>query len=77
MSMKNPNHPGVTRAALSRVLNRKASVSPEMAVRLGKTLGSSAGFWLRLQLNYDLSKIQAKAGKIHARRLAVPSQAAL
>jgi addiction module HigA family antidote len=60
---------GVTRAALSRILNRKAGVSPEMAVRLEKTIGSTAGFWLRLQLNYDLAQIQSKAGKIHARRL--------
>ena len=60
---------GVTRPALSRVLNRKAGVSPEMAVRLEKTLGSTAGFWLRLQMNYDLAQIQTRAGKIHARRL--------
>ncbi|MGB9154611.1 MAG: HigA family addiction module antitoxin [Alphaproteobacteria bacterium] len=67
---------GVTRATLSRILNRKASVSPEMAVRLEKTIGSTAGFWLRLQLNYDLARIQARAGKIHARRLHIPTQAA-
>lgn len=47
---------GVTRAALSRVLNRKAGVSAEMAVRLERALGSTAGFWLRLQLNYDLAQ---------------------
>ena len=39
---------GVTRAALSRLINRKAGVSLEMAVRLEKALGSTAGFWLRL-----------------------------
>jgi len=54
----------VTRATLSRLLNRKASVSPEMAVRLEKALGSSAGFWLRLQLNYHLAQTQARSGKI-------------
>ena len=68
---------GVTRAALSRVLNRKAAVSAEMAVRLEKTIGSTAGFWLRLQLNYDLAQVQARSGKIHARRLATPAQLAL
>jgi antitoxin HigA-1 len=61
---------GVTRPTLSRILNGKASVSPEMAVRLEKALGSSAGFWLRLQLNYDLAQIRARSGKIHVRRLA-------
>jgi addiction module HigA family antidote len=63
---------GVTRAALSRVLNRKAAVSAEMAVRLEKAIGSTAGFWLRLQLNYDLAQVQARSGKIHARRLVTP-----
>src|ERR1700733_2938829 len=68
---------GVTRAALSRLINRKAGVSAEMAVRLEKTLGSTAGFWLRLQLNYDLAQIRARSGKIHARRLGTPPQLAL
>ena len=67
---------GVTRATLSRLLNGKAGVSPEMAVRLEKALGSSAGFWLRLQLNYDLAQIHARSGKIQVRRLATPSQLA-
>ncbi|MSV34022.1 MAG: addiction module antidote protein, HigA family [Bryobacterales bacterium] len=67
---------GVTRSALSRVINRRAGVSAEMAVRLQKTLGSTAGFWLRLQLNYDLARIQAQSGKIHARRLGTPAQLA-
>ena len=68
---------GVTRAALSRVLNRKAAVSAEMAVRLEKAIGSSAGFWLRLQLNYDLAQVQARRGKIKARRLVATSHHAL
>jgi len=68
---------GVTRAALSRVLNRRAAVSAEMAVRLEKAIGSTAGFWLRLQMNYDLSQVQARSGKIHARRLSTPKQLAL
>ena len=60
---------GVTRTALSRLINRKAGVSAEMAVRLEKAIGSTAGFWLRLQLNYDLAQIQARSGKIRARRI--------
>jgi len=68
---------GVTRAALSRLVNRKAGVSAEMAVRLEKAIGSSAGFWLRLQLNYDLAQIQVRSGKIHARRLGSPAELAL
>jgi len=68
---------GVTRAALSRLINRKAGVSAEMAVRLEKAIGSTAGFWLRLQLNYDLAQIQARSGKIRVRRLGTPSHLAL
>jgi antitoxin HigA-1 len=68
---------GVTRSALSRLINGKAGVSSEMAVRLEKAIGSTAGFWLRLQLNYDLAQIQARRGKIHVRRLANPEQLAL
>ena len=49
---------GVTRAALSRVLNGRAGVSPEMALRLERWLGvdhgGRAGVWLGMQANYDL-----------------------
>ena len=48
-----------------------------MAVRLEKAIGSTAGFWLRLQMNYDLAAIQARSEKIHARRLGTPAQLAL
>ena len=68
---------GVTRATLSRLINRKAGVSAEMAIRLEKAIGSTAGFWLRLQLNYDLAQIQRRSRKIHARRLGTPSQVAV
>ncbi len=60
---------GVTRAALSRILNHRAGISPEMALRLEKTFGSTAGFWLRLQVNYDLAQRRMRGGKINARRL--------
>jgi antitoxin HigA-1 len=45
---------GVTRVALSRVLNGKAAISAEMAVRLAAALGGSARTWLHLQANYDV-----------------------
>lgn len=49
---------GVTRAALSRVLNGRAAISPEMALRierwLGKDRGGRAGVWLAMQADYDL-----------------------
>ncbi|MEQ1704854.1 MAG: HigA family addiction module antitoxin [Rickettsiales bacterium] len=68
---------GVTRAALSRVVNAKASVSPEMAVRLSKAFGSTIGFWLRLQLNFDLAQMEKKSSKIRVRRIVSSEQIAL
>jgi addiction module HigA family antidote len=68
---------GVTRTTLSRILNGKAGVSPEMAVRLSKAFGSTTGFWLRLQLNHDLAQVKKKASKIRVRRVAAPEQLAL
>jgi addiction module HigA family antidote len=45
---------GVTRAALSRVINGKAGISAEMALRLQDALGVKADLWLRLQIQRDL-----------------------
>ena len=44
----------MTRVALSRVLNGKAGISPDLAVRLEKAGVSTARFWVNLQANYDL-----------------------
>jgi addiction module HigA family antidote len=47
-------HIGVTRPALSRVLNGKAGVSADMAVRLAEAFNTEPDLWLRLQMQYDL-----------------------
>lgn len=49
---------GITRQALNNVVNGKAGISPEMAVRLSKAFGGSAEMWMRLQTNYDLAQIR-------------------
>ncbi len=59
---------GVTRQALSNLVNGKAGVSPEMAIRLSKAFGSTAEAWLRLQMAYDLAQVQKKAHKIKVKR---------
>ncbi|TAL52092.1 MAG: addiction module antidote protein, HigA family [Methylovulum sp.] len=51
---------GVTRAALSRVLNGRAALSPDMALRLADALGGSAESWLHMQANYDLWQARQK-----------------
>jgi addiction module HigA family antidote len=54
-------HLGVGRVTFSRVLNGKAAVSPEMAVRLAAAFGtSSPEVWLRMQVKYDLWQIQKR-----------------
>ncbi|MBI3948921.1 MAG: HigA family addiction module antidote protein [Acidobacteria bacterium] len=60
---------GVTRPALSRVINGKAAISPEMAVRLAKAFGGRAETWLQMQLAYDLAQVERKADSIHVQRV--------
>jgi addiction module HigA family antidote len=57
---------GVTRQALNNLVNGKAGVSPEMAVRLSKAFGSSPEMWLRLQVNFDLAQVSQE--QIEVRR---------
>jgi antitoxin HigA-1 len=45
---------GVTRQTLSALLNGRAGVSAEMALRLEAALGTSAEMWLEMQAGYDL-----------------------
>lgn len=47
-------HLGVTRPALSRVLNGKAGISADMALRISEAFNTDADFWLRLQAQRDL-----------------------
>jgi addiction module HigA family antidote len=61
---------GVTRQQLHNVIAGRSAISPEMAIRLEKALGSTADTWLRLQGNYDLAQVRAKAISIKVTRLA-------
>lgn len=46
---------GVTRVTLSRIVNGKSGITPEMALRLSKLLtNTTASFWLNMQSDYDL-----------------------
>ena len=51
---------GVTRVALSRVLNAAAGISAEMALRLSEALGTSPELWLGMQMQYDLWQASKK-----------------
>ncbi len=56
------NQLGVTRTTLSRVLNRHAGISPDMARRieiwLGQERGGRADLWLGMQMDYDLWQVE-------------------
>ena len=53
---------GVSRPTLSSLINGRAGISPEMAIRLEKAFGSTADAWLRMQAAFDLA--QARRGGI-------------
>lgn len=59
-------HLGVSRKSLSKVLNGRGGVSPEMALRLELTFAKpSASHWLRLQNAYDLWQARQRTMHIH------------
>ena len=59
---------GVTRQALSDLVNGKAGVSVEMSLRLSKAFGSSPETWLGMQTAYDLWRAQERADSIEVER---------
>lgn len=61
---------GVTRQALNNLVNEKAAISPEMAIRLEKAFGSSADMWLRLQVAHDLALARMRMKTIKIGRYA-------
>jgi antitoxin HigA-1 len=50
---------GMSRVALSRVVNGRAGISPDLAIRLEQAGVSTARFWMSLQTNYDLAAAMA------------------
>lgn len=60
---------GVSRKQLSALVNERASISTEMAIRLEKGLGSSADAWLRMQAAYELAQARQYADEIIVERL--------
>ena len=61
---------GVTRQALSNLLNEKSGMSVDMALRLSQAFGSTPETWLRLQMAYDLWQAREQAAQIKVERFA-------
>ncbi len=62
---------GVSRKTLSTILNGRAGISPEMAVRLSMAFGTSAESWLNHQTQYDLWHAEQRRNRLRVSKLAV------
>ena len=65
---------GVSRVALSELVNERRGISPEMAIRLAKAFGSTPQTWAGIQLDYDMAQAMKRADKINVQRVALPQQ---
>ena len=60
---------GVNRTTLSKLVSKRAGISPDMAIRLEKAGFSSADHWLRLQAAYDLAQARQHEDEITVLRI--------
>jgi addiction module HigA family antidote len=60
---------GVSRKTLSAILNGRAGISPEMAIRLSVAFNTTAESWLSQQVQYDLWHADRNRKKLHVRKL--------
>ena len=65
---------GVTRPALSALLNERAALSPEMAIRVEKAFGVSMDTLLRMQGSFDIARARQRAGEIKVARFKAPAR---
>jgi addiction module HigA family antidote len=66
---------GVSRQALNNVVNEKAAVSADMAIRISKAFGNTPDLWVRMQAAYDLAQARKNEASIQVKRYR-PSKAA-
>ena len=55
---------GVSRKTLSSILNGRAGISPEMAIRLSMAFDTSAESWMNQQVRYDLWQAEQRRGEL-------------
>ena len=60
---------GISRKSLSAILNGRAGISPEMAVRLSIAFNTTAESWLTQQVQYDLYHVERRRKKLRVARL--------
>ena len=61
---------GVSRQQLHNVVTGRSAITPEMAVRLEKGIGSTARMWLAMQAAYDLAQVRVRQDEIKVEPLA-------
>src|SRR5579863_7380713 len=66
---------GVGRVTLSKLLNKKSGISPEMAVRLSLALNTSSEMWVNMQAMYDLWQAEKKRKKLRISIKKIKTQA--
>ncbi len=64
---------GVSRKTLSKIINERGAITPDMALRLSRAFDTTPDFWLNLQKNYDLWQAE-KASKEWQKVKPIPSQ---
>jgi antitoxin HigA-1 len=64
-------HLGVSRKALSELLNGRVGVSPEMAVRLSIAFDTTSESWLTMQMEFDLWRVEKKRPKLKVKKIKV------
>ena len=67
---------GVSRVTLSRVINGRAAITAEMALRVGKWVGNGPDIWLRIQGQYDLWQAK-KNGVVKVKKARRPTVVAV
>ena len=67
---------GVSRNALSELVNQRRGVSPEMAIRLDEAFGGGADSWHLMQANYDMAQALVHADRIKVQRVSKPAPGA-
>ena len=65
----------VARPTLSKLLNGRIGISPEMAVRISIVFNCSDKLWVDMQAGYDLWKAQQRKSRLHLKPLPMPKSA--
>lgn len=55
----------VSRLTMSKIVNEKGAITPNIAIRISKAFGGKADFWLRMQRSYDLRKAEKEFEEAH------------